>query len=339
MAITIPNSIVAGTKIEAAPVNANFAETANAVDKRGDTLTGNLNANAGITVDGVDVSTIPNLAGIFNPLFAQIIIGSADTNGIRLDLESGTLAVREGDDSAYGPLITGLLTTSGNHVPASNDGGALGTSSLGWSDLFLATGAVVNFANGDVTISHSTNTLTFGGATSGYIFTDGPMNTATTISVGAATPAATGAGITFPASQSASSDANTLDDYEEGTFTATLRGSTTDPTTPVTTTGYYTKIGRQVSLVIAFQNINTTGAAGNVSVTGMPFAPANVQPVGSASCQAFTTGTSIRNLACTIITGSTTLSFYGTVNNGSLVDLAHSAGAARFLFASITYFV
>ena len=39
-----------------------------------------------------------------------------------------------------------------------------------------------------------------------------------TIGVGNATPAASGAGISFPATASASSDANTLDDYEEGTW-------------------------------------------------------------------------------------------------------------------------
>jgi hypothetical protein len=39
-----------------------------------------------------------------------------------------------------------------------------------WSDLFLASGAVINFNNGDVTITHSANTLAFGGAASGYTF-------------------------------------------------------------------------------------------------------------------------------------------------------------------------
>jgi hypothetical protein len=43
----------------------------------------------------------------------------------------------------------------------------------------------------------------------------------TTIGVGGATPSASGSGISFPATQSASSDANTLDDYEEGTWTPT----------------------------------------------------------------------------------------------------------------------
>jgi hypothetical protein len=44
----------------------------------------------------------------------------------------------------------------------------------------------------------------------------------TTIGVGDATPSASGSGISFPATQSASTNANTLDDYEEGTWTPTI---------------------------------------------------------------------------------------------------------------------
>lgn len=55
-------------------------------------------------------------------------------------------------------------------IPASNDGGGLGTGANAWSDLFLASGAVVNFNNGDVTITHSANGLAFGGAANGYTF-------------------------------------------------------------------------------------------------------------------------------------------------------------------------
>jgi hypothetical protein len=63
----------------------------------------------------------------------------------------------------------------------------------------------------------------------------------TTIGVGDATPSASGSGISFPATQSASSDANTLDDYEEGTWTATFGTSaaTYNDQVPVR----YTKIG------------------------------------------------------------------------------------------------
>lgn len=44
--------------------------------------------------------------------------------------------------------------------PISNDGAALGTTALQWSDLFLASGSVVNFNNGDMTLTHSSNLLT-----------------------------------------------------------------------------------------------------------------------------------------------------------------------------------
>jgi hypothetical protein len=59
-------------------------------------------------------------------------------------------------------------------APTSSDGAALGTTALMFSDLFLASGAVINFNNGDVTATHSANTLTFAGASSGYAF-DAPI--------------------------------------------------------------------------------------------------------------------------------------------------------------------
>lgn len=54
--------------------------------------------------------------------------------------------------------------------PAANDGAALGTGLLSFSDVFLALGAVINFDNGDVTVTHSANLLAFAGASSGYTF-------------------------------------------------------------------------------------------------------------------------------------------------------------------------
>ena len=58
-------------------------------------------------------------------------------------------------------LTTPTVITTLN--PNTDDGAALGTTSLKWSDLFLASGAVINFSNGDITLTHTTDTLTFGG--------------------------------------------------------------------------------------------------------------------------------------------------------------------------------
>ena len=54
--------------------------------------------------------------------------------------------------------------------PATNDAGALGTATESWSDLFLASGGVINWDNGDVTATHAANALAFAGATNGYSF-------------------------------------------------------------------------------------------------------------------------------------------------------------------------
>lgn len=64
-----------------------------------------------------------------------------------------------------GVMIAGTLTNKlrleGSALtPSASDGTALGTGTLMWSDLYLALGAVINFNNGDVTITHSAGLLT-----------------------------------------------------------------------------------------------------------------------------------------------------------------------------------
>ena len=65
--------------------------------------------------------------------------------------------------------------------------------------------------------------------------------------------------------------ANTLDDYEEGTWTPAMDASTTSPNSITTGEGYYTKIGNQVMAFGNLLNINRSGAAGNARITGLPF--------------------------------------------------------------------
>jgi len=104
----------------------------------------------------------------------------------------------------------------------------------------------------------------------------GGIQSATTISVGNATPSTSGAGITFPATQSASSNANTLDDYEEGTFTATLTCTTSGTITLNYNTLYYTKIGRQVTITGYLEVSSVSSPVGAVRLNGLPFTVANL---------------------------------------------------------------
>lgn len=81
-----------------------------------------------------------------------------------------------------------------------------------------------------------------------------------------------GGQITFPATQSASANANTLDDYEEGDWTPTIVGSTTNPTVTYSSqTGKYTKIGRVCYIMCVVLMSSYSGGSGRVLVTGLPF--------------------------------------------------------------------
>jgi hypothetical protein len=99
------------------------------------------------------------------------------------------------------------------------------------------------------------------------------------LGVGNATPSTSGAGITFPATQSASTDANTLDDYEEGTWTPTLTtagGSAPTGIGYAYRSGRYTKIGNRVIASFGFKlNAISSVGSGEITVTGLPFTSFN----------------------------------------------------------------
>ena len=94
----------------------------------------------------------------------------------------------------------------------------------------------------------------------------------TTIGVGNTTPSASGSGISFPATQSASSDANTLDDYEEGTWTPVITGtSVAGSATYSTQSGTYVKIGKYVFLQMFVTFTSAHTGTGGTKVGGFPF--------------------------------------------------------------------
>ncbi len=96
------------------------------------------------------------------------------------------------------------------------------------------------------------------------------------IGLGNGTYPISGTGIKFPATQDASSNANTLDDYEEGTWTPTLSGTVSNPTgTPGgTNVGHYVKVGRAVHIRANITFSAITGGSGDARIGGFPFASA-----------------------------------------------------------------
>lgn len=97
----------------------------------------------------------------------------------------------------------------------------------------------------------------------------------TSLGVGNTTPSASGAGVSFPAAQSPSTDVNTLDDYEEGTFTPTYTPATgAFGIIAVAGVGRYVKIGKTVFFWVDIRTTAATTigtAAGQLYITGLPF--------------------------------------------------------------------
>jgi hypothetical protein len=147
----------------------------------------------------------------------------------------------------------------------------------------------------------------------------GGLKTLNTVGVGNATPSTSGAGITFPATQSASSDANTLDDYEEGSWTPTLGGNTTYTVQE----GQYIKIGQLVFIFFDI-GISTIGTGSTNTISGVPFTAANVPNVATAYTLSFSyfanIATSITWLSGYVPENATTISCSGNQTSATSIQ-------------------
>ena len=198
-----------------------------------------------------------------------------------------------GEDSAgnkqqYGLIHASILSpTSGAeqgqlHFETATGGASTEKMIIGTSNLVInEIGAVFNVriegdADANLFYTDATNDRIGVGTISPSTKLDvnGLVKISTTMGVGAATPAASGAGITFPASQSASSDVNTLDDYEEGTWTPLLEsdGGSAAGKTYTTQSGQYTKIGNVVyfTFLVTFSNAGSSNV-NEANLRGLPF--------------------------------------------------------------------
>lgn len=77
---------------------------------------------------------------------------------------SQTLTFNAATTVTYSLTGTTTITATTGFLPSANDGCALGSTSASFSDLFLATGAVINWNNGNTTLTQSANMLALGTA-------------------------------------------------------------------------------------------------------------------------------------------------------------------------------
>jgi len=154
------------------------------------------------------------------------------------------------------------------------------------------------------------------------ITSGGNLDLQKNIGLGGTSATTSGTGITFPATQSASSDANTLDDYEEGTFDpeVTFGGGSTGLTYG-SKVGFYRKIG---SLVFFSFRIVLTGkgiSTGPAKIS-IPFPAANISRHGGANLMYGTNFTTVTAAETTIDAdqNASTATLYTITAGVSLTD-------------------
>lgn len=120
----------------------------------GTAFMGNVTASSAIYVGPGNAAGVLQSYGNFD---LTLRTGNATTGNI--NIVDGA-----GGDIQINPNGTGSLVVDGDIKPSANDGGALGTTAAQFSDLFLAEGGVINWDNGDATLTQTNNVLALAGA-------------------------------------------------------------------------------------------------------------------------------------------------------------------------------
>ena len=173
------------------------------------------------------------------------------------------------------------------------------------------------------------------GTTAVTVDAAGGVKTLNTISVGNATPSTSGAGITFPASQSASTDAQTLDDYEEGIWTPSLGGNATY----ATQLGNYIKVGNLVTITFRI-GVTLIGTGSATTISGLPFNVTSAIGGGSLAGSIGYWGSTATSISsCQLTLPSTTqLSLQFTTGNQSTCTYNGTFfGNGTVMWATATY--
>lgn len=134
---------------------------------------------------------------------------------------------------------------------------------------------------------------------SGLSHIEGPLQLDSVLSM-------VGGGIQFPSTQVPSANVNTLDDYEEGTWTPSLGGNATY----TSRSGEYIKVGRKVT--VSFQmTVNVLGTGSATTVSGLPFTSRNSSGINASGALVFTSAAlSITHLTGQIASNSTTIGLF-----------------------------
>ena len=150
--------------------------------------------------------------------------------------------------------------------------------------------------------------------------------------------------IQFPGTQNPSANVNTLDDYEEGTWTPGISfGGGVVGITYSTQVAAYTKIGNHVSLGASIILSNKGSSTGGASLTGFPFPTQNTSLLFVTGTAQFSFAGAIGGAPYLIVVPNATvasINFFNTATGGGTATTdVNFSNTSQVLGASFSYFV
>jgi hypothetical protein len=140
-------------------------------------------------------------------------------------------------------------------------------------------------------------------------------------------------GVQFPATQSASADANCLDDYEEGTWTPVDGSGAGLSFTNTAGNCFYTKVGRTVTLSFRLTYPSTANGTA-ASIGGLPFT--GLQLTQNSQAVSFAEQNHSAGLMG-ILQQNTTSTFFITTNGTTVSLLSNANVSTKDFRGSIVY--
>lgn len=186
------------------------------------------------------------------------------------------------------------------------------------------------------------------GATAASPVTGTTLASTTTTTVGTLLDisAAAAGQIKFPATANPSADANTLDDYEEGTWTPSVTFTTPGDLAVVyaARSAAYTKIGRQVFLnfLIATSSFTHTTASGSLLITGLPFASGVPNQIAGCLDWQGITKVGYTQIAPVIVGAASTITMIASgsgLGRATVTTVDSPSGSVLFLSGTLSYFI
>ena len=245
------------------------------------------NATTGSSsADGSRFQLLGSDLAIVNREAASIQLYTSDTERMRID-SGGTVLFGTTNDTFFAGsnIGVGIYTTSG-FIAASRNNALSGLFNRYGSD-----GELVQFRRAGTTVGSIDVTTT------------GTTYTGTN-------------GITFTATQTASANANTLDDYEEGDWTPSLGGNTTF----TSRSGRYVKIGKLVSVLFDIQ-VSVLGTGNANQIINLPFT-AEANSITNGGSIGFFSGlaTSVVSMFLRIDGGGSSIIVSGMTGAGTAIN-------------------